>query len=77
MIKINMDKAKEIAHEKRRAARAEKFAPYDEVIAKQIPGVSAEEAEAARQVIREEDALLQTSMDNATSAEELKTLLPE
>ena len=77
MIKINMDKAKEIAHEQRRAVRAEKFAPYDEVIAKQIPGVSAEEAEAARQVIREEDALLQTSMDNATSAEELKTLLPE
>lgn len=77
MIKVNVDKAKEIAHEKRRAARAEEFAPHDEVIAKQIPGVSAEEAEAARQVIREEDALLQTSMDAATTADELKNLLPD
>ena len=74
MIKINMDKAKEIAHEQRRAVRAEKFAPLD--IKATIPS-EADAAEAARQVIREEDALLQTSMDNATSAEELKTLLPE
>jgi len=77
MIKINMDKAKEIAHEKRRAARAEEFAPHDEVIAKQIPGVSAEEAEAARQAIRTKYADMQTAMDAATTADELKALLPE
>jgi len=74
MIRVNMDKAKKIAHEQRRAVRAEKFAPLD--IKATIPS-EADVAEAARQVIREEDALLQTSMDNATSAEELKTLLPE
>jgi hypothetical protein len=77
MIKINMDKAKEIAHEKRRAARAEEFAPHDEVIAKQIPGVSAEEAEVARQAIRTKYEAMQTAMDAATTADELKALLPE
>ena len=70
---VDLDKAKEIAHDVRRSVRNEKFAPLD--IKATIP-TEAEAAEAARQVIREEDALLQTSMDNATSAEELKTLLP-
>ena len=71
---VDLDKAKEIAHDTRRQVRNEKFAPLD--IKATIP-TEAEAAEAARQVIREEDALLQTSMDNATSVEELKTLLPE
>ncbi len=31
MITINMDKAKAIGHDKRRAMRAEEFKPYDEV----------------------------------------------
>jgi len=74
MIKVNMNKAKEIAHDIRRAARNEKFAPLD--IKATIPA-EAEAAEAARQVIRDEDALLQIHMDNASSAEELKLLLPE
>jgi hypothetical protein len=73
MININMNKAKEIAHEQRRAARAEKFAPLD--IKATIPS-EAEAAETARQAIRDEDALLQTAMDNATTPEELKALLP-
>jgi len=71
---VDLDKAKEIAHDVRRSVRNEKFAPLD---TKATIPTEAEAAEAARQVIREEDALLQTSMDNATSAEELKTLLPE
>ncbi len=71
---VDLDKAKEIAHNVRRQVRNEKFAPLD--IKATIPA-EAETAEAARQVIREKDALLQTSMDNATSAEELKALLPE
>jgi hypothetical protein len=54
MITINMSKAKTIAHEKRRAARAEEFRPYDEIIMKQIPGVGAQQADAARQAIRED-----------------------
>jgi len=77
MIKINMERAKEIAHEKRRLARAEEFKPHDEVIMKQIPGVDFQEAETSRQAIREKYAVLQTQMDNAQTPEELKTLLPE
>ena len=77
MISIDMTKAKEIAHEKRRGARAEEFKPYDEVIMKQIPGVDAQQAEAARQAIREKYATLQAQMDAAQTADELKALLPE
>jgi hypothetical protein len=77
MISIDMTKAKDIAHEKRRAARAEEFKPYDEVIMKQIPGNDYTEAEAARQAIREKYATLQAQMDAAQTPEQLKALLPE
>ena len=70
---VDLDKAKEIAHDTRRQVRNEKFAPLD--IKATIP-TEAEAAEASRQVIREEDALLQIHMDNESSAEELKSLLP-
>jgi len=76
MITINLDKAKVIAHDKRRAARAEEFKPHDDVIMKQIPGVDAQAAEAARQVIRDKYAALQTAMDATTTVDELKELLP-
>ena len=76
MITIDMTKAKEIAHEKRRAARAKEFKPYDEVIMKQIPGVNYQQAEAARQTIREKYATMQAQMDATQTAEELKELLP-
>jgi len=75
-IGLNLDKAKDIAHEKRRAARAEEFKPHDEVIMKQIPGVDAQQAEAARQAIREKYATLQAQMDAAQTADELKALIP-
>jgi len=75
-IGINLNKAKDIAHEARRAARAEEFKPHDEVIMKQIPGVDAQQAEAARQAIREKYAVLQAQMDAAQTADELKSLLP-
>ena len=76
MITIDMTKAKEIAHEKRRAARSAEFAPHDEVIMKQIPGVDAQAAEAARQAIRDKYATLQAQMDAAQTPEQLKALLP-
>ena len=76
MIVINIDKARAIAHDKRRAARAEEFKPYDEVIAKQIPGQT-ESAEAARQKIRDKYASLQTQMDVAQTPDELKALMPK
>ena len=76
MIRIDLTKAKDIAHEKRREARAEEFKPHDEVIMKQIPGNDMTEAEAARQAIREKYEELQTQMNSAETVEELKALLP-
>lgn len=75
MIVINIEKAKHISHEMRRFARAEEFAPYDEIISKQIPGVGAKEAEAKRQEIRDKYSVIQTQIDNASSPEELKQIL--
>jgi len=76
MITVNMTKAKVIAHDKRRAARAAEFEPYDAIIMKQIPGNDAVAAEAERQKIRDKYAALQTQMDAAKTADELKALLP-
>lgn len=73
MITIDMTKAKEIAHEKRRAARSAEFAPLD--IKATIPS-EAQAAEAARQAIREKYATMQAQMDAAQTPEQLKALLP-
>jgi len=74
MIKINIDKAKTIGHDMRRAARSEEFKPYDEAIAKQIPG-AADGAEEARQAIRDKYAAIQTSIDAAATPDEIKAAL--
>jgi hypothetical protein len=76
MIKINIDKAKAIAHDARRAARAAEFEPHDAIIMKQIPGSDATAAEAARQAIRDKYAALQAQMDAAQTPEQLKALMP-
>jgi Spy/CpxP family protein refolding chaperone len=73
-IVIDLTKAKDIAHDKRRAARSAEFAPLD--IKATIPSEAAA-AEAARQAIREKYATLQAQMDQAQTPEQLKTLLPE
>jgi cephalosporin hydroxylase len=75
VITINMNKAKAIAHDIRRAARAEEFKPYDEVIMKQIPGIDVQAAESARQAIREKYAAMQIAIDSANSPEEIKAVL--
>lgn len=75
MIKINIEKAKNIAHEIRRAKRAEEFAPYDEVIMKQIPGNDSQVAEAARQSIREKYQEIQIEIDSSNSVDHLKTIV--
>lgn len=75
MIVINIDKAKNIAHNERRAARAEEFKPFDEAIAKQIPGQT-EGAEAQRQLIRDKYAVMQTAIDAATTVEQIKAVMP-
>lgn len=74
MITINVTKAKAIGHDMRRAARAAEFAPYDEAIAKQIPG-QMEGAEAARQAIREKYAAVQAAIDAAATPDEIKAAL--
>ena len=75
MIKINLDKAKAIGHDIRRRARAEEFAPYDEMIAKRIPGTVEQEAEAARQAIRLKYAQIQDEIDTAQTPEQIKAAL--
>jgi hypothetical protein len=74
MISINLNKAKDIAHEKRRAARSAEFAPLD--IKATIPSEAAA-AEAARQVVRDKYAQMQAQMDAAADVEQLKALLPK
>ena len=69
MIVINIDKAKGIAHNMRRQAREAEFKPYDEIIAKQIPGSAVQEAESARQAIRNKYAAMQTAIDSASTPE--------
>jgi hypothetical protein len=75
MIKVNLDKARLIAHDRRRAAREQDFAPFDNVIAKQIPGKSAQEAEAERQKIRDKYAAMQTAIDAAQTPDAIKAAL--
>ena len=71
----DLPKAKEIAHERRRAARAEEFKPHDEVISKQIPGADATAAEASRVAIRTKYAAMQLEINAATTTAEIKTAL--
>lgn len=69
MIQINITKAKSIAHDARRAARSAEFAPLD--VQATIPAKAAE-AEAARQVVRDKYAAMQTAIDSASTADEIK-----
>lgn len=71
-IVINIDKAKAIAHDKRRAARADEFAPLD--IKVTIPSEAAA-AESARQAVREKYAAIQTNIDAAADVAALKTIV--
>ncbi len=73
MITVNLQKAKNIANDKRRAARSAEFAPLD--IKATIPSEAAA-AEAERQAIRDKYAQMQQKMNLASSVEELKKLLP-
>jgi len=72
-ITINIDKAKGIAHDKRREARSAEFAPLD--IKATIPS-EATAAEAARQAVREKYAAMQTAIDSASTVDEIKAAMP-
>lgn len=73
MITININKAKGIAHDKRREARSAEFAPLD--IKATIPS-EATAAEAARQAVREKYAAMQIAIDSATTVDEIKAAMP-
>jgi hypothetical protein len=71
-IVIDITKAKEIAHDKRRAARSAEFAPLD--IKATIP-TEAQAAEVARQAIRDKYADIQTNIDSANNIDALKQIV--
>jgi hypothetical protein len=71
-IAINIDKAKDIAHDKRRAARAAEFAPLD--VKATIPS-EATAAEAARAEVRAKYATVQSQIDAASDVNALKTIV--
>lgn len=73
-IGVSMDKAKGVAHERRRAKRAAEFAPLD--VEATIPAKAAS-AEAARQAIRDKHAQIQADIDAATTVDELKTVMAD
>jgi predicted nucleic acid-binding Zn-ribbon protein len=73
-IRIDLNKAKNIAHDKRRDARAAEFAPLD---IKATILSEAAKAEAERQKIRDKYDELQSKIDAAETVEELKELLPK
>ena len=75
IVQIDLVKAKEIAHNIRRADRDNKLKPHDLQIAAQIPGVDLEAEETARQVVRNENAVVQVQIDDAQDADELKSIL--
>lgn len=72
MITVNIDKAKAIGHDIRRAARAEEFKLLD--IKATIPSEAAA-AEAERQAVRDKYAVIQQQIDAATTPDEIKTAL--
>ena len=69
MISINIDKAKAIAHDARRAARSAEFAPLDVLATVPSEAVSAEQA---RELIRAKYADKQVAIDAATTVEQIK-----
>ena len=74
-VAVDLGKAKDIGHDIRRIKRAEEFAPHDEVIAKQIPGVDVAEAEEARQAIRDKYSNIQDAIDTAKTPDKIKAAL--
>jgi hypothetical protein len=74
-VDVDLGKAKDIGHDIRRQQRAEEFKPFDEIIAKQIPGVDAVKAEASRQVIRDKYAAVQDAVNAAKTPDAIKVAL--
>jgi hypothetical protein len=69
MISINLNKAKDIVHDIRRAKRTIEFAPLD--VKASIPSEAAA-AETARQAVRQKYAGIQVAIESSASISELK-----
>ena len=74
-VEHDLDQCRAIGHDKRRSARTEAFAPFDKIIANQIPGADALAAEASRQTIRDHYADVQVAIDAAADPDEIKAAL--
>jgi hypothetical protein len=74
-VEHDLDKCKAIGHDIRRQKRSEEFQPFDEIIAKQIPGKDATQAEAKRQEIRVKYDAIQEAIDDASTPDEIKAAL--
>jgi hypothetical protein len=73
-MKLNLDKAKAIAHERRRAARDQEFLPLDREATIPFKG---DEVEAKRQAVRHKYAVMQDQIDVASTAQELSSVSPK
>jgi hypothetical protein len=72
---VDISRAKNVAHNIRRYYRTEEMKPYDDIIAKQIPGEDATAAEAQRALIRTKYATKQTEIDACTTVEQVQTII--
>jgi hypothetical protein len=72
MIKVNLQKARDISHEIRREKRAAEFAPLD--VKATIPSEAAS-AELQRQAVRDKYKDLQKAIENANDIDELKAVI--
>jgi hypothetical protein len=73
-MRLNLDKAKAIAHDRRRAAREQEFLPLDREVT--IPS-KANEAEAKRQAVRDKYAEMQNQINAANNVQELSDVTPK
>jgi len=71
----DLNRAKKIAHRKRRNRRYNQFAPHDDVVSKAIPGTSTDAAEASRVGIRSTYAAMQTEIDACSTIDEIHAIL--
>lgn len=74
-VTVNIEKAREIVHAKRRFVREQELEPFDNIIAKQIPGNDLTEVEAQRQAIRDKYNTIQDNIDAAYTTLKLNNIL--
>lgn len=68
---VDLKAFREMAHEERRKLRDAEFSPFDAIIARQIPGDAAKQAEVNREKIRKKYELIQSKIDAAKTPTEV------